>query len=65
MSSWDPLSRQHSFQPGSDIISDGKLERLGCGSLQEKSAVVEDVDLHAVTLLSDCSGAHPVTEAER
>lgn len=46
-------------------MSDGKPERSGCGSLQEKSAAVEDVDLHAVTLLSDCSGAHPVTEAER
>ena len=59
--------------PGTNLTSDADLKRAGRGSFTEKVAVVGETTLHAVkwfdnrsvTLLSDCVGAHPVTEVER
>ena len=56
--------------PGVNLMCDDELKRAGRGSFEQKMAVVGETTLHvvkwydnrSVTLLSDYTGAHPVTE---
>ncbi|KAJ8386987.1 hypothetical protein AAFF_G00161640 [Aldrovandia affinis] len=59
--------------PGVNLMCDAELKRAGCGSFEEKIAMVGETTLHivkwydnrSVTLLSDYTGAYPVTEFDR
>ncbi|KAJ8409212.1 hypothetical protein AAFF_G00242330 [Aldrovandia affinis] len=59
--------------PGVNLMCDAELKRAGRGSFEEKMAMVGETTLHAVkwydnrsvTLLSDYTGANPVTEVDR
>uniref|UniRef100_A0A8C3A2I5 PiggyBac transposable element-derived protein domain-containing protein n=1 Tax=Cyclopterus lumpus TaxID=8103 RepID=A0A8C3A2I5_CYCLU len=59
--------------PGVSLMSDAELKRTGRGSFQQKMAMVGETTLHvvkwydnrSVTILSDYTGAHPVTEVQR
>lgn len=59
--------------PGVSLKSDAEMKRTGRGSFQQKMAMVGETTLHvvkwydnrSVTILSDYTGAHPVTEVER
>ncbi|MGH0165991.1 UNVERIFIED_CONTAM: hypothetical protein FKN15_049846 [Acipenser sinensis] len=54
-------------------MCDAELKRAGRGSFEQKMAMVGETTLHvvkwydnrSVTLLSDYTGAHPVTEVDR
>ncbi|KAJ8409938.1 hypothetical protein AAFF_G00209790 [Aldrovandia affinis] len=54
-------------------MCDAELKRAGRGSFEEKMAMVAETTLrvvkwydnHSVTLLSDYTGANPVTEVDR
>ncbi|XP_033911326.3 piggyBac transposable element-derived protein 2-like [Acipenser ruthenus] len=59
--------------PGVNLMCDAELKRAGCGSFEQKMAMVGETTLHvvkwydnrSVTHLSDYTGAHPVTEVDR
>ncbi|XP_058868693.1 piggyBac transposable element-derived protein 3-like [Acipenser ruthenus] len=59
--------------PGVNLMCDAELKRAGRGSFEQKMAMVGETTLHvvkwydkrSVTLLSDYTGAHPVTEVDR
>ncbi len=59
--------------PGVNLMCDAELKRAGRGSFEQKMAMVRATTLYAVkwydnrsvTLLSDYTGAHPVTEVDR
>ncbi|XP_051971544.1 piggyBac transposable element-derived protein 2-like [Xyrauchen texanus] len=59
--------------PGVNLMCDAELKRAGRGSFEQKMAMVRETTLYAVkwydnrsvTLLSDYTGAHPVTEVDR
>ncbi|RXM29424.1 PiggyBac transposable element-derived protein 3 [Acipenser ruthenus] len=58
--------------PGVNLMCDDELKRTGRGSFDQKMAMVGETTLHvvkwydnrSVTLLSDYTGAHPVTEVD-